>query len=107
MPDVVSKSQRTEAFSEGLQGRTLFSAEANYDFFGAKLHEGFLIKRTPITAAFDFESFQKQYGGEALPMFIITETKKLQMVTIEEPSEARNGQILISLVPGNSASCRQ
>ena len=107
LPDVVSKSQRTEAFSEGLQGRTLFSTEANYDFFGAKLHEGFLIKRTPITAAFDFESFQKQYGGEALPMFIITETKKLQMVTIEEPSEARNGQILISLVPGNSASCRQ
>jgi NhaP-type Na+/H+ or K+/H+ antiporter len=100
LPDVASKSQRTEAFSEGLQGRTLFTKEAHYDSLGQKLYNGFIIKRTPITEAFNFEAFQKQYGQEALPMFIVTESKKLQIITPEQPIEPKNGQVLISLVPG-------
>ena len=100
----MNKSQRTEAFSEGLQGRTLFSKDANYDFLEQKIHARYTIKRTSITETFKFDAFKKQYNQDVLPMFIAIESKKLQIITPEKVIEPTNGQVLISLVPGDTDS---
>ena len=99
LPDHPGKSQRTESFSEGLQGRTLFSKETTYEWFNERLGAGYVIKRTAMTENFDFEDFRSEYQSDVCPMFVVTENKKLHIITTGQAIKPGKGQVLISLVP--------
>ncbi|XOV73715.1 MAG: cation:proton antiporter [Verrucomicrobiota bacterium] len=99
LPDHPGKSQRTESFSEGLQGRTLFSKETTYEWFNERLGAGYVIKRTAMTENFDFEDFRSEYQSDVCPMFLVTENKKLHIITTGQAIKPGKGQVLISLVP--------
>jgi hypothetical protein len=99
LPDHPVKSQRTESFSEGLQGRTLFSKETTYEWFNERLGAGYVIKRTAMTGNFDFEDFRSEYQSDVCPMFVVTENKKLHIITTGQAIKPGKGQVLISLVP--------
>ncbi|HNS73959.1 MAG TPA: cation:proton antiporter [bacterium] len=79
-------------------GRLLFSAEADYGALNADVAAGAKIKRTALTQEFGFKEFQELYGDKALPLFLITEEKKLQVFTTDRPLQPKPGQFLISLV---------
>jgi NhaP-type Na+/H+ or K+/H+ antiporter len=104
LPDQPGKSQRTDGFAEGLQGRTLFDGKAHYAFFEKRLAAGYLIKRTALTENFSFDDLKDAHGQDVLPLCIVTESRQLQILTVEKENLPRKGQVLLSLVPvGNTA----
>ncbi len=84
-------------------GRLLFSAEASYGALGADFANGAKIKRTALTEEFGYKEFGELYGQRALPLFLITEEKKLQVFTADRPLVPRAGQLLICLVKEEAA----
>ena len=69
-----------------------------YGYLAARFRAGAVVKRTSLTEEFDFAAFKEMYGGEALPIFLINESGKLQVCTSANPSAPKPGQTLISIV---------
>ena len=44
------------------------------------------------------ESFQEHYGTKAIPLFVVTENKRLVVVSADQEAEPKAGDTLISLV---------
>ncbi len=84
-------------------GRLLFSTEASYGALSADFAAGAKIKRTALTQEFGYKEFGELYGERVLPLFLITEEKKLQVFTADRPLSPRPGQLLISLVRETAA----
>ena len=57
-----------------------------------------MLKKNSITEEFDFESFIVKYGETALPVFLITDSGKLNVCTAADPSSPKPGQSIISIV---------
>ncbi len=56
------------------------------------------MKKTRITDEFTYADFERRYGDSALVLFVITETKMLQISTAESPLLPKRGQTVIALV---------
>jgi NhaP-type Na+/H+ or K+/H+ antiporter len=84
--------------SPELQGRILFDSGATYSVLMDRLRQGAVIKKTNITDEFDYETFQRHYGGRALPLFLLTEKGDVRIFTAEHPPKPQAGQALMSLV---------
>lgn len=84
--------------SKELQGLQLFGKDYNHFYINRRIYFGAGVKKTRLTKDFDFKAFKKYYGKEAVPMFLITESKKLLMFTSEKELSPKPGQTLISLV---------
>jgi NhaP-type Na+/H+ or K+/H+ antiporter len=83
-----------------LSGRMLFTSSLTYSFLEHALQNGAAIKVTKLTETFDYAAYQKHYGGEAWPLFII-DGKKLQVVSPSVKMSPQKGQSLISLIMKN------
>ncbi|HPI72054.1 MAG TPA: cation:proton antiporter [bacterium] len=81
-------------------GRMLFSPKATFAGLNALFAEGARLKTTALTREFDFNAYQAFYRDKAMPLFLITEDKKLQVFTSDRPLYPKPGQILISVVRG-------
>jgi len=84
---------------EHLHGRWLFSEEATYAALSDRIRRGATVKSTTITEEFSFEDFKQRYGDRMLPLFIIHENKRLQVIDDEQKISPRPKQTLISLGP--------
>ena len=51
-----------------------------------------------ITDTFTFEKFKEKYSSDAIPLFIISESKKLEVITPENEPKPEEGDTIISLV---------
>ena len=90
-----------DKFPKHLRGRYLFDARADFRYLVSRFQSGAIVKKTPITDEFNLEDFNETYNYSAIPMFIIRESGKLQVVTAQDTPVPRAGQTLISLVdPG-------
>ncbi|MCF7796290.1 MAG: cation:proton antiporter [Lentisphaeria bacterium] len=81
-----------------LRGRYLFDDGVDFKFINTCHLGGSVVKITKLTEEFDFKQFRSHYGDLALPLFIITETNQLLVLT---PDKVRNpvpGQKLVILV---------
>jgi hypothetical protein len=88
-------------------GRLLFSDTATERFITQRFSEGGRIKRSRITERFTWKSWQKKYGEDALPLFLISKEKKLTVVTAGRKVKARDGETVIALVnipPGDASA---
>ena len=92
------KSGRKKETARNLQGRFLFSEKADFDFVASLFRRHATVKKTLITEEYGFEQFVERYGADALPLFIITPTGNLKVITAMERIEPRPGEILISIV---------
>lgn len=92
------KSGRKKETARNLQGRFLFSEKADFDFIASLFRRYATIKKTLLTEEYGFEQFVERYGADALPLFIITPTGNLKVITAMERIEPRPGEILISIV---------
>lgn len=97
VPKAIEKFPREEA-SLDLHGRFLFGNEVTYTYLSSRFSKGGIIKKTQISEKFDFAAFKSLYGEKALPLFIVTEDKKLQIFTADKELVPKPGQTLISLV---------
>ncbi len=81
-----------------LQGRILFDTVATYAEITKRFAQGATIKRTGLTDEFGFDEFVEHYRGAALPLFVVTETRKVRVLEAQRKVLVKAGQTLISLV---------
>ncbi len=81
-----------------LHGRYLFGPEIDFRYLARCFAKGAVIKKTNITEEFGFDDFKKMYGEEAVPLFLITEDKRLVVFTADREITPKPGQTILSLV---------
>jgi NhaP-type Na+/H+ or K+/H+ antiporter len=81
-----------------LQGRWLFAEGITDAVLEQRFAEGAVVKATPLSKAFDYAAFRSLYGEQALPLFVITESGRLNVVTAGQSLKLLPGQTLVSLV---------
>ena len=86
-----------DATPKHLTSRNLFADSATYDTLRARLDTGSVVKLTKLTDEFDYDAFQEQYGGTAIPLFL-SQNNKLTIVATDETARPGPGQTLIALV---------
>ncbi len=86
------------------RARILFSDQATFEELSRRFAAGAVVKRTPITPEFNADAFSAQYSDSALPLFLVTEAKKLVVLTPNQMPKPKSGQTLISLAVPDSAS---
>lgn len=87
-----------EAHSRHLRGRFLFGKGMTHMALSQRFTDEAVVKKTRLSEEFGFEELKAQYGGEVLPLFLITEEGNLQVFTAEGNIKMRAGQTLLSLV---------
>ena len=97
-PESTERERRQRGIPLHLRGRFLFTDGATYEHLATRFHNGAVVKRSRMTEGYDFEAFRGQYGETAIPMFVITESGDLGVVTAAASITPRPGQTLISLV---------
>ena len=78
-------------------GRLLFDRQLTFDALEERLRAGARIRRTPITAEFDFGTHASHYAW-VLPLFVVTESKTLVVSADGAALETKPGQTLVALV---------
>jgi len=71
---------------------------ATYQNLTERFNSDAVMKKTSLSETFDFDAFIKMYGNETLPLFIITESGGLQVITADARPNPQPGQTLISVV---------
>jgi len=92
------KSGRKKEPVRHLQGRFLFSEIADFDFVTSLFRRHATVKKTLLTEEYGFAQFVERYGTDTLPLFIITPTGNLKVITAMERFEPRPGDVLLSIV---------
>jgi NhaP-type Na+/H+ or K+/H+ antiporter len=80
-----------------LRGRTLFAKETTYGELEKRIRAGAKIKRTPISDEFGMDEYHGRYGGAALPLFLVDESK-LEVFAVDNPPKPKPGQAIIALI---------
>lgn len=80
------------------RGRTLFRADATFDFLESLWENGAKIKKTSLTRDFTFDDFRARYGLAAIILFVVDETGRVLIHTTEGPKALKAGHKVIALV---------
>ncbi|NIP87225.1 MAG: hypothetical protein GTO03_17350 [Planctomycetales bacterium] len=91
-------STRQETAGEVLRGRQLFGERATYGELRARLVAGAIVKKTSLTAEFDYAAFRERYGPSALLLFVVTASGLLVINTVDQPAVPKPGDAVIALV---------
>ena len=103
-PQSRSEGSRDSFVSRDLGGRFLFQEGVTLDDLQQKVERGWLVKKTVLTDKFTPEDYEQQYGGEAEPLFVLTEDRKLIPYTHRNAPTPTLGQAIIGLVPPTSST---
>jgi NhaP-type Na+/H+ or K+/H+ antiporter len=87
-----------EAHSRHLRGRFLFGKGMTHTALTQQFTDEAVVKKTRLSEEFGLEELKAQYGGEVLPLFLITEEGNLQVFTADGKIKPHAGQTLLSLV---------
>lgn len=87
-----------ENYVSDLSGRFLFRPEATFENITRKFGSGAVIKKTYMTAEFDFNAFSGRYGDKAMPLFLIKENGDLLAFANDNPPAPQPGHCLVALV---------
>ncbi|HEY8518393.1 MAG TPA: sodium:proton antiporter [Candidatus Binatia bacterium] len=106
LPFAPRKEGRHEAVPAEHRGRFLFGQEHTHRALSALAGPQPTVKKTPLTAEFDFAAFQARNAGTLLPLFVLKPDGKLQVATVEGLAEPQPGDVVVSLVLAAVASPR-
>ncbi|MCA9199437.1 MAG: sodium:proton antiporter [Planctomycetales bacterium] len=98
LPPGELRGRRREATPSHLRGRYLFANDANYDSLELRFATGSIIKKSKITDSYTYEDFLARYGEDVQILFVLTESKQLNIITAGEKIAPKSGQVLFSLV---------
>lgn len=90
------RSQEETELPRHLRGRILFGDEYPYRVLSERAWAGAKIKSTLLTDSFKFAAFKEQ-NPEAIPLFIVTADRRLQVITSEKAPAPVPGQKVIYL----------
>lgn len=97
-PEGADEGGRLTEMPAHLQGRILFDTVATHAEITKRFAQGATIKRTGLTDEFGFDEFVEHYRGAALPLFVVTETRKVRVLEAQRKVPVKAGQTIISLV---------
>ena len=83
---------------EEYRGQVLFGEDVTQQKLASLLAQGWVMKTTPLSEEFSFEDYLNQYRTEALPLFAITDKKRLQLFVANEKLQPRTGWKIVALV---------
>lgn len=92
------ESQRKDKSAEVLDGRVLFDSEATHAALDQRFADGAIVKVTPITPEFTWADFQKAYGENAIPLFVLSDDGILTVCSTDLETSIRDGETVIALV---------
>jgi len=81
-----------------LRGRTLFGEGVTHSLLTQRFLGDWTLKKTRLSKEFSYQDFMARQGDGAIPLFLVTEAKRLQVFNLESPPTPQPGQALISLV---------
>lgn len=82
----------------------LFGEDLTHERFAERLAEGWRIKSTRLTQAFDWPHFIEQYGSPTVLLFGVEEKGALRVASVKRELEPRPGWLVIALVPPEAAA---
>ena len=77
----------------------IFAEDMTHSRFDDLLREGWRIKSTRLSEAFDWSRFTEQYGENVVPLFGVEARGDLRIATGQRPLEPKPGWTVIALVP--------
>ena len=86
-----------------LRGRTLFGGEWTHAELVKRSRHGATVKKTKLTDEFDYNRYLEQYGDNVVPMFVITEGRKVLVRTDGDDIAPRPGQKIVGLVSSDAS----
>ncbi|MEM7516057.1 MAG: NAD-binding protein [Planctomycetota bacterium] len=93
------EDKKTQKKAEGrTEARILFDEKASWQDLDRRIATKSVFKATPLSDEFTLDHFKERYGEKALPLFVLTEKKNLQVFEADEELTAEAGDTLISLV---------
>lgn len=81
-----------------LHGRWLFDEGITYDLLEAHQRDGFKVKATKLSAEFDYSAYRGRHGESAVPLFVIDDKSRLNVISTDQDFEPMAGQTLVGLV---------
>jgi NhaP-type Na+/H+ or K+/H+ antiporter len=96
-PEQRRAKEGKEKVSHELSGRILFAPRLTFEALASRVARGAKIKRTKFTPEFTYEQYL-QRNPSATPMFLLSETDDLQVITADAPAAPKAGQTLLALV---------
>ncbi|MGI2335270.1 MAG: cation:proton antiporter [Dehalogenimonas sp.] len=96
--DDLPASKKAGHFKSNLPGRVLFSDKANYETINDLYLNGAKIKTTNLTSDYPFEAFVSD-NKKAIPLFLVSESEELTVITTETDMENKADTTLIALIP--------
>jgi NhaP-type Na+/H+ or K+/H+ antiporter len=85
--------------AQALRMPQLFGADVTLALVEERLDQGWQVKNTRLSEAFDLAAFLAQHGEEALPLFSLDEQGRVRVVSNTRALETRPGWSLTALVP--------
>lgn len=102
LPPISEKSGKELEFSpKHLRARFLFGEGINYYHLNSLFNDGWILKSTRLSDSFTYDQMKKHYGDKLIPFFLIDDSDRLFISTIENPTEPKPGDLLIALIQEN------
>jgi NhaP-type Na+/H+ or K+/H+ antiporter len=98
IPVKTEKGKEQDFSPKHLRGRFLFGEGINFAHLRKLFFAGAVIKSIKITKEFTFKDFITNYSENAIPMFIITESKELTVITTDMEAKPKAGSTIIAMV---------
>lgn len=82
-----------------MRGRLLFRSGITYDTLVRRIQDDdWSIRRTPITPEYTWSDWKKDNGEVAVPLFLITENRRILVFTSDHRPDVPPGSTLVALV---------
>lgn len=104
LPPHNSADKRKQAVGEHQHGRLLFNARASYKWLDAQFQAGAEVATVLLDEQVTFEQYEEDDLRPLMPLFTISPTGDLSVVTIDEPPALRGPLTVIALTLPESAS---
>jgi len=81
-----------------LRGRTLFGEDVTHSLLTQRFIGDWTLKKTRLRKEFGYQDFLARYRDGAIPLFLITDAKRLLVFSPDSPPTPQPGQTLVCLV---------
>jgi hypothetical protein len=104
LPFATIKDGRHEAVSQVHRGRLLFGRELDFAAISELAGADPKVKKTGLTAEFDYEAFEAEHGDTVVPLFVLRADGSVYIRTVGEWPVPKAGDKVVSLVRGGSCA---
>ncbi len=102
LPPKGTDTGRTD-LAKRLPGRPLFSTNATAGRLDEAMRRGAVVNAATLGAAHDLEPVLKHHGHDALHLFIVTEKRRLTILTADQRVTPKGGQTVAALIGADAS----